>query len=530
MQRVTLIALYDEYCLGVRYMSSVLQNEGHHVNIIVFKGVENICPTQVPPPDQQEEGGYYGYCTCITANEKEILLNLLKEQDPHLIGLSFSSMSFGVAKFISKVIQQVLKKPVIWGGVDSTINAEENIQYPDYLCIGEGEYPLRALVNTMDRGGDTDHIPSIWVNRDGNVIRNPLMKLEQNLDNYPYPDFELENKTLIINNSISEAPYPPHSHLYTNFMIMGTRGCPFNCTYCCSGHQRKMYAPDRYMRSRSVDNVIQELKYRVQSWPWPLERIEFYDDVLPANKKWVAEFSPKFATEIGLPFFGYTHPNVGEPRELSLLHEVGMHYLIMGVQSGSQRVLKKYYNRLHPKERTIRTAQNILDSGARLLVDFIGHNPLETEEDNIETLDLICDLPRPMGIITINPMAFYDNYRIYHIAKEEGIFDQLERPKGVHAYQAKTKPEYIFWEMLHLMAHFEGFSKENLMGLVNDEYLRKNPQVFAEMVTNLYNATYLDHNPVVNKEQYIQQLRWRVWRVEKSPVYRTYCKIKNLVA
>ena len=530
MQRVTFIALYDEYCLGVRYMSSVLQNEGHPVNIIIFKGVEYISPSEAPPPEKQEEGGYYSFCAFITPKELDILLSLLRQQEPHLVGISFTSISYGLAQFLTKKIQEEIKVPVIWGGVDSTISTEENIRYPDMICCGEGEFPVRDLVNAMDQGKDTTCIPSIWVNRGGTIIRNPKMSLHRHLDDYPFPDFELEHKTVIINDGIYPSPYPPKSHLYTNFIIMATRGCPFTCTYCCSGHDDVMYPGDKFLRRRSVENVIAELKYRLRTWPWQIERIEFYDDVLPVSKKWISEFSPRYATEIALPFFGYTHPNVGDPEVLALLKTAGLNYLIMGIQSGSQRTLKKYYDRRHPKATTIHTVQNILDAGVKVLVDFIGYNPLELEEDNIETLDLVCDLPRPVGIIKINPMAFYDNYKIFHIAHQEGILDQLERPLGVHALQAKPNPVYVFWEFLHTLAHFDGFSKENLMGLVNDQYLREHPAILEEMVTNLYLATYMDGNPVVNKDQYIQQLRWRVTQVEGSSVYRAYRKIKSLVA
>ncbi len=530
MQRVSMIALYDEYCLGVRYMSSMLQQEGHHTNIIIFKGVEYISPSDVPPPEQQEEGGYYSMCTYTSARELDILLHTLKEQDPHLVGISFTSISYGLAQFLTQKIKQELKVPVIWGGVDSTVSVHENIQHTDMICLGEGEYPIRELVNAMDQGKDITNIPSIWVNQNGNIIRNPMMRLEQDLDQYPFPDFELENKNVIINDEINHMPFPPKSHLYSNFVIMATRGCPFTCTYCCSGHDDVIYQGDRFLRRRSVENVIKELKYRLRTWPWPIERIEFYDDVLPLNKKWISEFSPNYATEIALPFFGYTHPNVGDPEILRLLKQAGLSYLIMGIQSGSQRTLRKYYDRRHPKEGTIRTATNIMDTGIKLLCDFIGYNPLEQEEDNLETLDLITDLPRGYGIIKINPMAFYDNYKIFHQAHKEGIIDQLERPKGVHALQAKMKPIYVFWEYIHTLGHFDGFSKENIMNLVKDEHLRENPGILQEMVENLYKATYQDCNPVVNKDEYIEQLRWRLHRAEQSKVVRTYNKVKSLIA
>jgi hypothetical protein len=522
--------LYDEYCLGVRYMSSILQHEGHHVDIVLFKNVACIRNDDVPSLHLQEEGGYYSMATYASPREVKLLLDVLKNQDPHLIGLSFSSISFGLAKFLTEKIKEIFDVPVIWGGVDTTVNAKENIQYADMVCIGEGEYPIRALVNAMDQNKDITVIPSIWVKENGHLRQNPLMPLEQNLDNYPFPDYEKENKTVIYKDKILDAFYPPDTHLITNYMVMAARGCPFSCTYCCSGHYRKIYKGDRFLRRRSADNVIAELAYCKKNWPWPLERIELYDDVLPVDGEWIAEFSPKYAATIGLPFFGYTHPNVGEPENLRMLKEAGISYLIMGVQSGSQRVLNQYYNRRHTKERTIQTARNILEADIKLLCDFIGYNPLIQEDDNVETLDLICDIPKPWGIIKFNPMAFYDKYRLTEIAQREGIMDQLERPKGVHAWQAKITPEMVFWEYILTLGHFEGFTKEKMMDLVNDHYLRDNPTVLQKIVASLYRATYLDSNPVVNKELYLRDMQRRLQQIEDSLLFRAYRKVKSLVA
>ncbi len=530
MRRVSFVAIYDEYCLGVRYMSSVLQNEGHHVDIILFKSVACIERSDVPPPEKREEDGYYSLATYASPKEVELLLDTLRCQDPHLIGLSFSSISFGLARFLTQKIKEVFDAPVVWGGVDSTVNVKENIQYTDIVCVGEGEYPIRELVNALDQGKDITQIPSMWVKQDGQLYQNPVMNLVQDLDSYPFPDYGVENKTVIHQNEILSSSLPPVTHLRSNYMIMATRGCPFSCTYCCSGHYRKIYQGEHILRRRSVDNVIRELDMVKRNWPWPLQRIEVYDDVLPLDNRWLSEFSPRYASEIGLPFFGYTHPNVGDPENLRILKEAGIHYLIMGVQSGSQRTLIQHYNRRHTKERTIHTARNIMDAEIKLLCDFIGYNPLMNDADNIETLELICDLPRGYGIIQINPMAYYDGYRLTKIAEQEGIMDQLERPFGVHAWQAKITPDLEFWRHMYLLGHFEGFSKEYVMGLVNDPYLRSHPEVLGTYVDTLYMATYQDSNPVVNKERFIQRIRERLAQEENSKILRAYRKIRSLVA
>ena len=86
----------------------------------------------------------------------------------------------------------------------------------------------------------------------------------------------------------------------------------------------------------------------------------------------------------------------------------------------------------------------------------------------------------------------------------------------------------VFWEKLHTLAHFQGMSKEHVMGLVNDQYLREHPEIFTETIAALYNATYLDGNPVADKDQYIQELRSRIAQIDGSRMIRLYRKIKNL--
>ena len=61
----------------------------------------------------------------------------------------------------------------------------------DVVCVGEGEYALRDLVERLERGEDYADIPNLWVRRDEQVIRNPLRPLIADLDELPYVDREL---------------------------------------------------------------------------------------------------------------------------------------------------------------------------------------------------------------------------------------------------------------------------------------------------------------------------------------------------
>ena len=528
--KIALVTLYDEYCLGARYLASMFAQDGHETHIIIIKGLDYCTPHFVPPPEEQDQEGYYSFCSYVTGKETQIFLDQLEKIDPAWIGFSFLGINFGLARFLTQAVRSRLpNRPIIWGGTDTTVNADENVQYADIICLGEGENAMRDFVRAYDRGEDYYETSNLWFNLgNGEIRKNPKDRLERNLDNYPWPDFDLDRKYVIYDDQILDTHFPPSSHLHTNFMILGSRGCPFTCTYCHSGHSDVVYPKQQYLRARSADDTINELQHRIQTWPSKIERVEFLDDILPLNPTWIKDLGHRYKEEVGLPFYGYTHPNVNRPESLRLLADAGCKYLIMGIQSGSQRTLRRYYDRKHDKKKIIEATTAMHEAGMRPMIDLIGYNPLETEVDNIETLDLLCDLPRPFGVVKINPMAFYDNFRILDVARGEGIMDQLERPEGVHAYQAKHKPEFLFWEMLHTIAQFDGFSKESLMGMAEDEHMRTNPQFLVEMVEMLYQNSYMDGNPVSPKDDYIAYLRWRLHQIESSTVYKAYTKLKRL--
>ena len=435
----------------------------------------------------------------------------------------FASPASGLARFLTEAIKTELKVPVLWGGRDSTFNPAENIQHTDAVCIGEAEYPIRFFVEAMNNGGETDNVPSIWMNDCGIIHRNPMIHLETNLDCLPFPDFKPANQTVIAEGAIDPAPYPPRSSLHTNLIVMASRECPFTCPYCGSAHDGLEHGESPSTRIRSVDSVIEELRLRLRESPQPIERIEFHDVVFPFDREWVEAFAGRYTTEIARPFYGYTRPGAGCPEVFQTLKAAGLQSLIMRVPTGSRRVLEKLYGHSFSKDSVIETAFQIENAGIQPLFEYIVNNPWETEEDHLETLDLICDLPPCGAIVKNRPLAFYSNCRLYETAREDGLLDEFERRSGEGAYQAKEKPIHLFWECLYILGHCKRFNKESLMEMASDEYLKENPGILKEMAVNLYNALYLDGNPMADKDRFVQQIRWRIAEVENlsdKPIVR----------
>ena len=120
---------------------------------------------------------------------------------------------------------------ILVGGVHPTLAPEEVIANPvlDIIAIGEGEHPLRDLVERLESGRDYFDIDNLWVRRHGEIVRNKLRPLIADLDELPYADRDLFgfDEILAANDGWVD--------------MMSGRGCPYNCSYCCNPGLKKQY-------------------------------------------------------------------------------------------------------------------------------------------------------------------------------------------------------------------------------------------------------------------------------------------------
>ena len=96
--------------------------------------------------------------------------------------------------------------PIVWGGIYPPICPEESIQHTDMICLGEREFPILDLANSLAEGKDITAIPNLWVNKRGEVIKNDLRRLND-LDSLLFPDFTEENKYYIFSHPFNVKMY-----------------------------------------------------------------------------------------------------------------------------------------------------------------------------------------------------------------------------------------------------------------------------------------------------------------------------------
>ncbi|MCA9428761.1 MAG: cobalamin B12-binding domain-containing protein, partial [Candidatus Omnitrophica bacterium] len=119
MAKVVLISPYDQYTLGVRYLSSALKNAGHQTRIIIHRQVHH----NRNPESLRVDQGYSGATAACSEVEYQHTKELIKDFDPDFIGISLASQSFGLSAWMTERFRKDFPGiPILWGGADPTLH------------------------------------------------------------------------------------------------------------------------------------------------------------------------------------------------------------------------------------------------------------------------------------------------------------------------------------------------------------------------------------------------------------------------
>lgn len=409
----------DVSALGVRSISAFLKQQGHFVKTFLLPGgVEET---------RYSKGHVYRYPEPILA----ALVSALKDID--IVGISFMTNYFDRAIQLSERIRKELDCPVVFGGVHPTVKPEEAIEYVDYVCVGEGELAFSQFIENMEAGKSILHTPNFWIRHKGTIIKNKQMPLIEDLDILPFVDYSFDDQFSVDLQTYSLIPqneeflrmaFPVRPNLDGGFdsgyIIMTERGCPFSCTYCINNQMREMAGKQKFLRRRSIEHVLAELKEILARLPF-LKTVIFFDDTLAARPLHeLEEFAERFPKEIGLSFHGQVSPTTITPEKWELLLQAGMIFVEMGIQTGNERI-RQMYNRTSTNEQVARAASLIHSSKDRILAPcyhVILDNPWEKELELLETLDVILKLPKPFWLKRAS-LVLYPGTKLYEKALSE---------------------------------------------------------------------------------------------------------------
>lgn len=404
------------------------------------------------------------------------ILDLTKDS----LVVGFSLMSKDVVEFlpIIKAIREKQKIPVLAGGIHPTALPGESLDFADFVCVGEGEEPLRLLYNAIsDKKNEFYDILNIGWHKDGEKIINQTTYFAESLDDLPFPDYEFKNCYLRKSDKIMRIPEDPEEKKkildWEALIFYSQRGCRFACTYCSNSLYHKLAGGcgKKWYRVASPKRVIDELRHYYNILPFIKGVTINDDDFLARDIKDLEEISNFLKNELHLRFTINAIPTYVTEKKIAVLTRNGLRKIGFGVQSGSERILKEIYHRGQTNEIVLQAAKIVNKYGDQTFnglyanYGFILDNPYETDDDWRDSLRLLISLPRPRTI-NLYSLTFFAGTELAKKAQADGYVSSLLSDYN-KKYQDDIKYTYpntlFFLNHAHLPLRLNNFLMSNFM-------------------------------------------------------------------
>lgn len=445
--------------------------------------------------------------------EITLLEDLLRKIRPHFVGLSVYSAFVPEAKQVTAIIRRICPEAIVgWGGPHVTLDPVGSSEFCDVAFAGECDLPLVEFAHALDKGQDWRQTPNIVWREQGKVHRQPISPVIKDLDSLPFTFFGSEGAYYLEDDELVEGRPFPSSELNSSFKIMTTRGCPYACTFCMLSFQKEVMPDTSRLRFRSIDHCMRELEEAKARMGHFFMEIE--DDIFTVKPDRMREFFQEYSRRIRMPFWCYTHPNYARPEMLQILKENNVEFIIMGIQTGSDRIATEVFDRRVTNATVLQAAKNIHESGIRVFYDIISNNPFETEEDRVETFQLLRQIPKPYGL-QMGILNFYPGIAISRMREERGL------PRVVDF------PQYRFWNALYYLASTVDLTDSQADELLRNEKLRQDPSLLESIVATTVRLTRENGELGSIAKNYLREVQRLAGRVRELEEELHYIKARR---
>jgi radical SAM superfamily enzyme YgiQ (UPF0313 family) len=351
--------------------------------------------------------------TILDMEQKKYKNHTFKEvfQDNHsdIFGITATTYTRFEAIKIAKYLKKIRPRSfIVVGGVHFMYCARdtlERIPEIDIVVRGEGELTIVALINALDQRKPLDQIKGITYRLNDEIVDNEEQDLFEDLDSIPvYSKFTWDE-------------YPEYLFGFPENMratsIMSSRGCPHKCIFCTKAGMK--------YRVRNSKNIVDEIELLQDRFE--LEGFNFLDLTFTASRNHVKSVCQEIIDR-NLKIKWWCESRANIPLELlGLMKKAGCVSLVVGVESGSPRILSEISKGITVDQVTA-FCKKCSEVGIRVTPYFMFSHRNETFQDARMTLDLISKLEKYTAPCSFQPTAIFPGSELEKIAFRQGILPE----------------------------------------------------------------------------------------------------------
>lgn len=325
---------------------------------------------------------------------RSTLAGWLREAPTVAVGLtSYTSDMLVHAMDAARIVRESGPTPVIWGGVHASLTAEQTAAHDlvDAVVIGEGEQTFGEIVTHLIERRPLAEIPGIAFSENGRVTitsKRPLLRGER-IPLLPTLTADLRH-------------YLPTYQGVPTLYTQGSRGCPYDCTYCyntvMNDTRWRAIEPERMF-----DHILALRKLH------DFGSVYFVDDNFFINKKRALRLAELFlTTDLTYEVQGVDIYSLARltDEDLRLVERSGCKRITIGIESGSERI-RAYIKKQGDVPQVVEQVRRLANFRLNLFASFMTGLPSETEDDTKATARLMVDLLELNGRFRTSPLYLF---------------------------------------------------------------------------------------------------------------------------
>lgn len=256
--------------------------------------------------------------------------------NPEVLALTATSSVVRFASEIFSSLRQFLPELCLLGfgqhaqySPSSFLN--ESLQV-DACVYGEQEVTIAEFIKEIPRTSDEKKkIKGIYY-WDKELRKTPERPLTINLDEWPMPRYEIFKNH---DYRIVSINFPTFRNIKTGW-VLASRGCPYECTICSPAIRRSTGTQLRKLSPKRVADSLELLERELG-----VNTVYFADDVFTLDMGWAEDVSDELIRRCnGIQWGMSTRVDRLSSRLIKKMKTAGLRSVAMGVESGSERILK----------------------------------------------------------------------------------------------------------------------------------------------------------------------------------------------